>query len=34
MNIKNKDLNEELSLNSLNNVFQTFSELLLKEQNY
>ena len=34
MNIKNKDLNEELSMNSLNNVFQTFSEILIKEQNF
>lgn len=31
ININNKDLMEEISMNSLNNVFQTFSELLLRE---
>ena len=34
MNINNKEINDELRLNSLNNIFNTFSELLLKEQDF
>ena len=34
MNINNRELNEELSMNSLNTVFLTFSEMLLKEKEF
>jgi len=34
MNINNKEISDELCMNSLNNIFHTFSELLLREQNF